>query len=238
MTDSCNGDPSHADTILCLESPTLALVTRCGPRYNEGGKEPPSRSRFYRHASPLALGRGPVPLPFCLPPLIVPIFFSLFSFFYYTLLLLLLVLSSFANDSEWFQPSGFSGETRCCDRLCSEREGKRQGDPVRLRCIVSLLHSFLILIMTDLRSELTKTMSETFLPYFNADARFPRFSRVRALVLRVGSPCILSLSLSPYPERTLVDPVRNSRDYRSDTTSREVVLRHPLMTRLLTSLTL
>lgn len=96
MTDSCNGDPSHADTILCLESPTLALVTRCGPRYNEGGKEPPSRSRFYRHASPLALGRGPVPLPFCLPPLIVPIFFPLFSFFFF------IIPSSSSSSSSFF----------------------------------------------------------------------------------------------------------------------------------------
>lgn len=106
------------------------------------------------------------------------LFSSLFLFF----LFLLLVLSSFASGGERFQPCGFLGETRRYDRdsVAGGSENIRAILPVcsALHCVTS---SFISDFVADLRSEFTKTVSETLSPYFYT---FPAF---RALVPRVRS---------------------------------------------------
>ena len=138
------------------------------------GKEPPSRFWLCRcHASSLAIERGPA-LSFLLsfPPFAVPSFFyipSSMSFFFSS------------DDGEWFQLGGFRGRRVVATEF--ERGWRRFCRPSATRCIVSLLHSFLIL-----RQTCVANLRKPWLPFPTPRSRifllFPRFLR-RSFVFAV-----------------------------------------------------
>lgn len=140
-----------------------------------------------------------------------------------------------------FSRADFRGRRVAATETLERRGGRKGGDAsgrfcrFATRCIVSLLHSFLILRSTCVANS-PKTVSETlplslpFLPtrVFLAFARARACPPRRVTILFIYLSILLCLTPSLY---RVPGPVRNSRDYRGDTMSREIVLRCPSVTR-------
>ena len=138
MTDPCNGDPSHADTILCLAlrcplcTVHVDLDTMRGKRTTQSVLTLPLPRIVTRYRT-----RTCSFLSAFLSSLRCPLLF-LYSLFH--------VLFFSSDDGEWFQLGGFRGRRVVATEF--ERGWRRFCRPSATRCIVSLLHSFLILRQT------------------------------------------------------------------------------------------
>lgn len=129
------------------------------PRYNERGEEQPRRFWLYRrHASPLALERGPAPsfLSSSSSPRLSPLFYIPPRPFFFR--------EAVVNSSS---RTNFGGDARRCDRTRRGMAAILFASATRLHCVTS---SFIPDFAVDLRSEFTKTVTPV------QTVRFPPFS--------------------------------------------------------------